>query len=110
MTVLRTSTRKVCLPNARDIVLYVIEVHPWHLCRLVGRGAHFLRDPDVSDEAIASVDIVCDGHRLLPRNFESHSRDGALGRVTGTREAGVFLVCFDKDDQVVAYIVVEEGG
>jgi hypothetical protein len=108
VTVLKTSTRKVHLPNAPDVVLYVIDVQPWHLCRLVGRGAHFLRDPDISDDPIASVDIVYDGHRLVPRDFELHSRDGALGRVARTREAGVFLVCLDKDNHAVAYIVVEE--
>ena len=86
----------------------MIKVHPWHLCRLVGSGLHFLRDPDVSDDPIASVDIVFDGYRLVLRDFESHSRDGALSRVAGTRQAGVFLVCLDKDGRVIAYIVVED--
>ncbi len=87
----------------------MIEVHPWHLCRLVGRGAHFLRDFDISDDPIASVDIFYDGYRLVPRNFESHSRDGVFSRVAGTREAGVFLACLDKDGHAVAYIVVEDS-
>ena len=86
----------------------MIKVHPWHLCRLVGRGLHFLRDPDVSDEPVASVEIVYDGHRLLPRGFESHSRDGAFGRVASTRAAGIFLACLDADERAVAYIAIED--
>ena len=92
----------------RNIPIYVIEVPPHHLCRLVGRAVHFLRYPDDPETPVASIEIVDEGTRLVPTAFESHTRAGPLGQVVRTRSAGVCMACLDQHGRQVALILVQE--
>ncbi|MCU0973820.1 MAG: hypothetical protein MUF80_07695 [Burkholderiales bacterium] len=94
----------------RHIPVYVIEVPPYHLCRLAGRAVHFLRYPDDPSTPAASIEIVDDGMRLVPTAFESHTRSGPFGQVATTRSAGVCMACLDRHGRYVALITVQEIG
>jgi hypothetical protein len=94
--------------TGNDIPIFLVEIGPHHLSRLVGRATHFLRDPTDATQPVASIEIVSDGVRLVPTAFESHTKDGVFGRVARTREAGVCMACLDRSGRYIAFILVDE--
>jgi hypothetical protein len=69
---------------------------------------HFLRYPEDPETAVASIEIVDEGTRLVPTAFESHTHSGPFGQVVRTRSAGVCMACLDQHGRQVALIVVQE--
>ena len=96
--------------SGRYAPIYLVDVPPYHLCRLIGTGVHFLHYPDDPSTPVASIEIVDAGTRLEPRAFESHTRHGPFGKVVRTRSAGVCMACLDKHGRQVALILVQEVG
>lgn len=90
--------------------VFIVEVSPFHLSKLMGRGVHFIRDSNESGTVLASVDIVDEGTRRTPTKFESHTTSGPLSQVTSTIQAGVCMACVDRHGKHVAFILIEESG
>ena len=95
------------LPRSK-VPVFVAEIGPHHLSRLVGRGIYFLRDPTDGTTPIASIEIVDEGTRLVPTAFEAHCHDGPLSCVARTRTASVCMACFDRGGRQLAFILVQE--
>jgi hypothetical protein len=91
-----------------EIPVYLIEIGPHHLCRLVGRAVHFLHDPATPSPPLALVEIVDEVTRCVPTAFESHAPTGVFSRVVGTLQAGVCMACLDRSGRHIAYILVDE--